>query len=465
MVEAQQADVIVVGGGIAGMIAAVRCGQRGLRPVVLERLTDDRYVCNSRLTGGVFHLALNDIRKPQEELAQAVMDATGNTADPTLAKLLARSAKPVVDWLQSLGIRFVRGTDLWQTFVLAPPGIAALGRQWQGRAGDVLLRTLEARLTELGGKVLRGHEAQRLVMEAGRCAGVEVKTLNGAATFRSRAVLLADGGFQSNKEQLARHISPKPEEVVQRNAGTGLGIGLRMAREVGAATSDLGSFYGHVLSRDALKDDSLWPYPWLDELLKYYIVVGDNGRRFADEGRGGVYIANMIARRSCPASTFVICDEEGWQTAGQERFLPPNPNFEKAGATLLRASSLRDVAALAGIDADALEAEVAGYNAAIDAGALQGLTPARSTSKVPARPIRRGPFYALPAAAGITYTMGGILIDGQARVLDHNRHPIPGLYAAGSTTGGIEGGPNTGYVGGLVKASTTGFAFAEGLAV
>jgi fumarate reductase flavoprotein subunit len=66
--------------------------------------------------------------------------------------------------------------------------------------------------------------------------------------------------------------------------------------------------------------------------------------------------------------------------------------------------------------------------------------------------FEKAPFYAIPLCAGITVTSGGIAVDGRARVLDRTGAPIPGLYAAGSVVGGLEGGPKAGYVGGLIKA-------------
>ena len=104
------------------------------------------------------------------------------------------------------------------------------------------------------------------------------------------------------------------------------------------------------------------------------------------------------------------------------------------------------------------------YNAALDAGTTAQLSPARSTRDIKAWPIRTAPFYAARLVAGITYTMGGIAVDGDSRVLDANDNPITGLYAAGACTGGLEGGPAVGYVGGLSKASTTGFCAAEHIA-
>ena len=59
----------------------------------------------------------------------------------------------------------------------------------------------------------------------------------------------------------------------------------------------------------------------------------------------------------------------------------------------------------------------------------------------------------MPICVAITNTMGGIVVDGDGRVLDTADRPIPGLYAAGSTVGGLDGGPHAGYVGGLIKAT------------
>src|ERR671938_473831 len=109
-------------------------------------------------------------------------------------------------------MRFMRASaSEYHKWVLAPPGRSRPGLDWEGRAGDVLLRTLESRLISRNGTLMRGARARSLVMEKGRCAGV-VADVNGAAkTFRSRAVMIADGGFQGNPELVARYISKHPE--------------------------------------------------------------------------------------------------------------------------------------------------------------------------------------------------------------------------------------------------------------
>jgi fumarate reductase flavoprotein subunit len=125
-----------------------------------------------------------------------------------------------------------------------------------------------------------------------------------------------------------------------------------------------------------------------------------------------------------------------------------------------------------GVPADNLQATVASYNRAVLAAAGATLVPPRtsgrmfgesrgSSKRVALMPIAQPPFYAVALAAGITYTMGGIEIDAQARVVGRDGNPFPGLFAAGGCTGGIEGGPLGGYVGGFLKAATLGYIAAE----
>ena len=116
-----------------------------------------------------------------------------------------------------------------------------------------------------------------------------------------------------------------------------------------------------------------------------------------------------------------------------------------------------------GLPAARLESLVAEYNKALDQGTLQKLTPPRRADRHKPWPIKTAPFYAMPICTAITNTMGGIVVDGGARVLDTAGKPIPGLYAAGSTVGGLDGGPHSGYFGGLIKA-TIGLIAAETLA-
>ncbi|MGI4816029.1 MAG: FAD-dependent oxidoreductase [Janthinobacterium lividum] len=457
-----ETDVCVVGAGLAGLTAAVRAAEQGLRVVVLERSAEAEYMCNTRLTGGAFHVCLRDIQSSADELEATINKVTQGAAHPGLAKAVATDARRAVKWLQGQGIRFIKGgAEAHHNFVLSPPSLQRVGSDWRGRGGDVLLRTMGANLLKHGGQLLRGHRALELTMADGRCTGVKGQAGDQHFEISAKSVVIADGGFQCDADLVRDNISPAPEKVLQRNAGSGLGDGVRMARAAGVKLSNLVGFYGHLQNRNALTDARLWPAPWMDNVATSAIVVDTEGKRFADEGRGGVYIANRVAGLDDPLSATVIFDQPLWDGPGTSRFLPPNPHMEKYGGIVVRADSLAELAGKLGVPADALTSTVTAYNAAIEAKTLEALDPPRSPQTYQAMPIRTAPFYGVPVCAGITYTMGGVAIDEWSRAMTPDGAPLPGLYAVGSASGGLEGGESIGYVGGLAKAATTGLRAGE----
>lgn len=459
-------DMIVIGGGIAGLTAAVRAGQSGLRVCVLEKGSDESYLCNSRYTGGTLHVCLRDIMADPAELRAAIETATAGQVSPAVADAIATDGRRFVRWLQEMGTRFMKiSPAAYHNWVLAPPRPVRPGLDWKGRGGDVLLRMLGAAVVKQGGKVIRGARARELVMREGRCIGVRADIEGHTMTFNSAATVIADGGFQANAELVRENISPRPERLKQRGAGTGAGDGLIMAREAGAQTRGLQCFYGHVLSRQAMTNDDLWPVPVIDPLAASGIVVDAQARRFANEGEGGVFIANAIARLEDPFSVHAIFDDAIWNGPGKNDFIPPNPNVPNGGGTLLVANSIAELARMAGLPEAMLVSTVQEYNAAVVNGATDSLLPPRRSDKIRPQPIERAPYYAIPVCAGITYTMGGILVNEHACALDMNGVVMPGLYAAGSASGGVEGGPRVGYVGGLAKAGVLGLRSAEHIAM
>ncbi len=236
-----------------------------------------------------------------------------------------------------------------------------------------------------------------------------------------------------------------------------------MASAVGADLVGMDRFYGHLLCRDAMTSDKFWPYPELDALGTAGIVVDQSGRRVTDEGVGGVALANALARMADPLAFTVVFDRKIWDGPGKSARIPANPTLERAGATIHRAGDIAALAKAAGIDAAGLAETIAAYNSAVAGGTTAALTPARSATIAPMA-IEGGPFMAIPLAVGITYTMGGMRIDGRSRVLRPDGAAIAGLYAAGATTGGLEGGPRSTYLGGLVKAGTQALAAAADIA-
>jgi len=458
-------DLVIMGGGLAGLTAALRARQLGLTVAVLDQGEGDRYLCNSRFSGGILHLAFRDVADAPDALRQAMVDATHGFIDPELATLLAREALRSVHWLRDQGVRFIRNPQVvWQRWVLAPPRAITGGLDWEGRGPDLALRTLMTRFRDLGGEIMLKTRVEGALVEAGQCVGVRVHQAGQDIELRADAVLVADGGFQANLDLLKTHVSPAPRGVLQRGAATSRGDGLRLAQALGAATVGMNAFYGHLLVREAFENPKLWPYPQVDEIACAGVVVGPDGRRVADEGLGGVYLANQIAQRPDPLDCHVVFDASIWDVQGRQSRIPANPHLLKGGATLIEAPTLSALANRIGVSPDALEQTVRAHNQLVEGGDADPPVPPRSTHRHAPALIGKPPFHAFPLCAGITHTAGGLRVDPETRVLNGEGGPIPGLYAAGAAVGGIEGGPYAGYVGGLMKALVLGLVAAERIA-
>jgi len=116
-----------------------------------------------------------------------------------------------------------------------------------------------------------------------------------------------------------------------------------------------------------------------------------------------------------------------------------------------------------GVPSEALQQTLNQYNDALKNNKLQELPITRSNLVKPFL-VENLPLMAIPICPGITYTMVGIDIDQHAQVLDSQAKPIPGLFAAGATTGGLEGGKDSVYIGGLIKSGSFGLLAAERIA-
>jgi hypothetical protein len=99
-----------------------------------------------------------------------------------------------------------------------------------------------------------------------------------------------------------------------------------------------------LLSRDAMEDRGLWPYPQIDAVATASIVVDQRGYRILDEGLGGISITNDLARLDDPLCATVICDAPIWETAGKAAQISPNPQLLAAGGTLHRADTIEALA-------------------------------------------------------------------------------------------------------------------------
>ena len=116
-----QYDVIVIGAGIAGLVAANRAAQLGKRVIVLEKSEEEKYLCNSRYTYGTFHVNFTDVAADEDVLFGKIVACSEGLARRDLARAIARDGRRLMQWLKSEGIDLV---DLggYQTNVLPRHG-------------------------------------------------------------------------------------------------------------------------------------------------------------------------------------------------------------------------------------------------------------------------------------------------------------------------------------------------------
>jgi fumarate reductase flavoprotein subunit len=453
----QPYDVVVVGAGMTGSVTACFAAELGCRVLLLDAAEDATAGGNTTLSGGAFHVARARYDADPAVLREKIL-MRAILPRIELIDVIANTAGEALAWMIDQGIQFESTAPGDLEFMLTPLRDLGDVHAWRDRGPQVALRTLQAKLTAHGGDILAGTRAVELARgKQGEIAGVVTED---GRTLPANAVMLADGGFQGNLELRRRFIAPNADRMFLRGAPHSMGNGLLIAESAGAKLLNTEWFYGHVLHRDVLHNDRLWPWPGLDELLpRGAILVDSHGRRFVDEGRGPTIIVNAIGRSEDPRGTTLIMDQKMWEDAAGEwvwGHRAPNPELVERGGRLFRADTVADLAAQAQIDAEGLARTLAYHDTAAAAGTAGNLPIQRSGN---VRPFE-APFVAIPAVAGISHTMGGALIDDRMHVLDQDEEIIPRLYAAGPGTAG----PTVGYHGGFSAAITLGRGAAKSIA-
>ena len=434
---------------MTGSVTACFAAELGCRVLLLDAAEDSTAGGNTTLSGGAFHLARTRYDADPAVLREKLL-MRAILPRIELIDVIANTAGEGLAWVIEQGLEFLSTVPGDLEFMLAPLRDLGDVHAWRDRGPQVALRTLQAKLRSHGGEILAGTRAVELARgPAGEIAGVVTED---GRTLPAGAVMLADGGFQANLELRRRFIAPNADRMFLRGAPNSIGNGLMMAESAGAKLLNTEWFYGHILHRDVLHNDRLWPWPGLDELLPFGgILVDAHGRRFVDEGRRPSILVNAIGRSEDPRATTLILDQQMWDASAGEQIYghrAANPELVERGGQLFRADTVDDLASQARIDADGLRRTLTYHDTAARAGMAGNLPIPRSGTARPFEP----PFIAIPAVAGISHTMGGAMVDEHLHVLDHDENPIAGLYAAGPGTAG----PTVGYHGGFSASVTLG---------
>ncbi|MGI5128020.1 FAD-dependent oxidoreductase [Pseudonocardia sp. CA-107938] len=426
-------DLLVIGGGMAGLTAAARAARSGLHVTVVERAPA---LGGSTLYAGFLWTA-------PSAAAMAELNPDG---DPELAAAVVAGFADAVAFVRELGV---------------PCGDAVpILRHGQGHALDTA-RYVEAcrRIVLDNGTVLTGADTTTLtVSPGGAVTGAEIVLPDGTPlTVRAGATLLATGGFQADPELRARLVHPRARDIALRSNPWSSGAGLRMATGVGAVVSALrAGFYGHLVPAGVRLD----PDRFVDLALYYseHALLFDlAGARFVDETVGD-HLTTMALLDRPEARGLLVTDARGhreWITTSYVEGGPATDKFalaRRAGARCVVADDPDDFRAIPpewGYDGDRIAAELTGQ--------ARGARPS-PTRRYDPRPLDEPPYYVVEVAPAITFPFTGIRVDTRGRVLGSGDAPIPRLYAAGSDIGGLYAG---GYAGGLAAAAVLALAAAD----
>jgi tricarballylate dehydrogenase len=426
--------LVIVGHGAAGLAAAVSAAEqarsRGLaiEITLLEKSREDEAGGNTRWSPSNMRLEAPDRISPVFE--DDMQEASGGLADRNYFRTLVENAVPTIGWLQSHGVEFI--TPLYYLSA-GPARIQPVG------GGGAIVEKLVSAAKQAGVKFAYDSPVNRLIMKNDRVSGVEARCRDGVETHDADAVILACGGFQGNPAMMCAHFGPRAEIIKLISPGTRFdtGDGIRLATEQGASIS--GDWNGmHIEPVDPRSKNSapvVLVYP-------YGIVVDQDGRRFFDEGGGLMHetweaLARDIHFNRPNNIAYAVLDSRLFDIDGYERAI-------RSEAPPYRAQSLEQLAARIGVPAGNLQQTVDAFNAAatgdparFDASRCDGLATAE-TLRPPksnwARAITKPPFLAYPLVGAIAYTFGGLATNTKAEVLGE-QGPMPGLYAAGETTG------------------------------
>jgi tricarballylate dehydrogenase len=431
--------LVVVGHGAAGLAAALSAAEqardRGLNIEItlLEKAPAEEAGGNTRWSPSYMRMAAPD--RIEASFEDDMLKASGRLADPDYYRTLAQQAIETIGWLQNHGVAF--SIPVYYLSV-GPPRIQPAGG---GRA--IIERLLQSAM-RAGVKIRYDCRAARLGMANSRINGVTVRSNDDVTTtVDADAVILATGGFQGSPAMMMEHFGAGAEtlKLIAPGTGCGTGDGIRMATNRGANVS--GDWNGmHI---EPVDPRSAHPAPVV-LVYPYGIVVDQNGKRFFDEGAGLVHetweaFARDIHFARPNRVAYAILDGRLFDIPGYERAI-------RSDVPPYQSNTIEDLAALIDVPVLNLRNTIAAYNRAatddasrFDATRCDGLATESTLEPLKsnwARPITQPPFLAYPLIGAIAYTFGGLATNVRAEVLSV-AGPIPGLYAAGETTGHFYG--------------------------
>lgn len=417
-------DVLVVGAGGCGLVAALAAAGQGTEVAIVEKL--DRLGGNTMLSSGSIPAAGTRFQRQAgvaddpNRFAADLRRVTGPHEAEVLVDALAEVSAELVEWLvdeAGVGLELVtqyRHVGHSVNRLHAPPS----------RRGSDLMNDLWTAVENAGIPVAFSSPVRNLLVTEGRVVGAVTQAKDNATTLLTAgAVILAANGYGGNKALLQR-FCPEIAAASYFGAPGSEGEAIIWGEQLGAALANIGAYQAHA--GIAQPHGSLVTWTVIE---KGGIIIDRSGERFADETIGYSAFGAEALRRG--SSTFAVYDARirDATAAGQPEFAEL---VQHGGCRT--ASDLPAVAGLCGCDPEVLSKTMEEA-----ARAASSWTPDRfgrsSFGLAPLQP----PYVVTRIAPAIFHTQGGLAVDTGGRVLCRDGRVIAGLYAGGGAAAGVSG--------------------------
>ena len=471
--ETKDFDVVVVGAGGAGMAAATRAGELGLKAVILEQ--NSATGGTTQFTEGLFainsHIQKENGKNPPDlgyDLFTKTMDYHHWYANGSLFRAYIDASAADIEWLESIGVKFSgTGTmcnneyNTWHQYVYTDGELS----------GKNYVDQLTAAVEAAGAELVLGAEAIDIIMEGDTASGIVAKQGGKHVQYNGKkGIILCTGGYADNKDLMTEF--GKPGERIQAMGMTGRnGFGINAARKAGAtlaASPGCMMFYGGCLpgidyGTHLYCASAFQPYFWVNQEAQRFVNEYYAERNFTFSGN-----AQSMQERVISIVTQKQMDDmyEHGGTFGCGEYIHAGEPLTdlwteydaqvKAGNKAIhKCETLDDLAKELDLDAAALKAEIEKYNGFC----AKGVDEEFSKAKEYLFPLESGPYYAFELNVGIFATVGGIKVDNKMHVLNAAGEPVPHLYCCGNDAGGLYGDA---YDVSICEGSCQGFAVFSG---
>jgi tricarballylate dehydrogenase len=434
---------VVIGGGNAGLVAAITARERVSRVLLLERAPAAMRGGNTRHTRNVRCMhntgdAFTPGKYSYAELWDDLCAVGDGPSSEELASLTVRESASVPAWMSAHGIR-------WQPPLTGTLHLGRTNRFFLG-GGKALVNSYYRTALGAGLTVWYDSTVEDIQVSRDRCTGVVVSRgpTAGRTLIEARAVVCASGGFEANLEWLRRYWGDAAGNFLIRGPATNDGRVLAALYERGAARAGQERGF-HSVAIDARAPRFDGGIATRLDSIPFSVVVNADGERFYDEGeelwpkRYAIWGRNIAGQPGQIAYSI-------WDSTVNRLFLPPMYPPVTAG-------DVAGVARALGLATDAVTATVSSYNKAVAAAGFgsAGFDPARfdpsrldgcaTAGLVPpksnwARPIDTPPFYGIAMRPGITFTYMGVQVTQEARVRTTDGGAFRNLFAAGEIMSG-----------------------------